>query len=143
MAKAIVCGNKGHRFGRRFEKRIEDLLVIMKKEGLIDQWQRYKPHSKEDRSGYDFSVYREDEKVDFGVTVSSVGFRRAKHNHPGVTTLRFRPHSTDDEIIKKISEIFKTPRYVPQNVSPKKLYLRADPSISTVVLGDIWDQVKK
>ena len=107
------AGKQAHNFGRKFESRVERILIALKKGSYIDGWKRYVPNGKEDSEGKDFFIRRGDVSVDFGVTTSRDRLSGSLIAHPEIKTLCFDAQWNDFTIANKILALVSTEALLP------------------------------
>jgi hypothetical protein len=96
--------------GRELEFEVERILQKMQDEGLIVAFERFRPHSPEDREGCDFEatlrVGTDERSERFGVTISQRSWTASRLKHPDIPQFRFPPGTNESTIRKRILSLF-------------------------------------
>lgn len=90
--------------GQALESQVESVIAKMKADGEVENFQRHKPYSAEDRLGRDFTILANGIKVSFGVTVST-RLDRHKKKHPDIPHFSFPDGTLSETIRQKIIEL--------------------------------------
>lgn len=107
------CNRRGERrsaLGRSFEIAVEAVLNGLKDRGLVADFVRNQPNSKEDSMGKDFTVRKmvngQMLERSFGVTISQKSWQVAKHRYINVPQFLFPIGTNPSTIESRILGLF-------------------------------------